>query len=286
MLAVAVLVVCCVLGRARQADASPTEELKAARASFLAGDFANAAGQLSALLYPTSRLADASAIAEAHLLLGVSYFETNKPEGAEREFEEALFLDSSLSLDQNLFSPRAISFFDKTKDDLAKRADIAKEKERLARKNQALREALENMVVYEKRRYWVNFIPFGAGQFQNGQLRKGVSFFIAEAVTGGASVGLWSYQVIRYGFRGKVPRDEIDRVNTLQILQIGSGALFWAFTAWGIVDSLSNYEHTIKREADPAILKDLEGIFGPSASFRLLPVISPENSGVLLHWEF
>ena len=79
----------------------------------------------------------------------------------------------------------------------------------------------------EKQRYWVNFVPFGAGQFQNGQKRKGFTFFAAETLTGGLSVGLWSYQVIKYGFRGKVPRDEVSTVNTLQVVQIGSGVVFF-----------------------------------------------------------
>ncbi len=268
--------------------ASPNEDLQLARETFLAGDYETAIGQFGALLYPSSRLAKASSIAEAHLLLGVSYFETGNSESAGREFEEALFLDDTLSLDANLFSPEAIRFFDARKAELKQRAVDAAEKEQVARKQEALNRAFQNLVVLEKRRYWVNFIPFGAGQFQNGQLRKGVAFFVGEAVTGGASVGLWSYQVIKYGFRGRVPRDEVDTVNSVQIAQIGSGAVFYALMAWGIVDSLSHYEHAVKREADPSLRKDLEEIFDnqPTSSLQVVPAFGPEMTGGALRWEF
>ena len=85
--------------------ATPAEELEQARESFLSGNFEAAVGGFSALLYPTSRLANATTIAEAHLLLGVCYFETKQRDSAEREFEEALLLNSKLRLDANLFSP-------------------------------------------------------------------------------------------------------------------------------------------------------------------------------------
>ncbi len=270
------------------AHATPNEELQAAREHFRSGEYERAIGTFSALLYPTSRLAKATAIAEAHLLLGVCFFETGNQESALREFEEALFLDDTLSLPANLFSKEAIAFFETIATKQQERAKDAAEKERLARKQQALNRAFQNLVVFEKRRYWVNFMPLGAGQFQNGQTKKGVAFFVAEAITGGATVGIWSYQIIKYGFKGKVPRDEVDTVNTLQIVQIGSGVAFYALLAWGIIDSLSNYEHAVKREADPTLLKDLEEIFDTetASGVTVVPMVGPESQGVSLLWEF
>ena len=45
----------------------------------------------------------------------------------------------------------------------------------------------------------VNFVPFGAGQFQNGQRRKGWLFFGAEAVLGAVSVGAFATNFALYG---------------------------------------------------------------------------------------
>lgn len=284
----AIVVVFAILLHARSSHASPNEDLQVAIETFSTGDFTTAIGQFGALLYPSSRLAKASSIAEAHLLLGVSYFEVGNHDNAGREFEEALFLDDSLSLKESLFSPEAIRFFDKRKAELVERATDAAEKETMARKEQALSRALQNLVVLEKRRYYVNYIPFGAGQFQNGQRGKGLAFFLGETLSGGASIGLWSYQIIKYSYRGRVPRDEVDTVRKLQVLQVGSGILFFAFYALGVVDSLSNYEHVIKREADPALLKDLEEVFknDNKSGVRLVPDIGSESLGAALYWEF
>lgn len=279
---------CLVAALGRAGQATPGDELQEAREAFLAGQFERSIGKLTALLYPSPRLAEASSLAEAHLLLGVSFFETKHPESAEREFEEALFHDGNLALPANVFSVEVIRFFDAFKAELDRKAEAAAENERLARKQQALNRAFQNLVVFEKRRYWVNFMPFGAGQFQNEQKKKGLAFFVGEVLSGGATVGIWGYQVIRYGYRGKVPRDEVDTVKKLQILQIGSGAVFYALVAWGIVDSLSNYEHAVKREADPSLLKDLEEIFDTETTSapKLVPMVGPESRGASLLWEF
>lgn len=282
------LVLALLLAIPMQAWATPTEELQAARETFRAGEYELAIGKFSALLYPTSRLARASSIAEAHLLLGVCFFETGNTKSAQTEFEEALFLDDTLSLSDKLFSANAIAFFAKISAEQQENAKDAAEKERIARKQQALNRAFQNLVVFEKRRYWVNIMPFGAGQFQNGQTKKGAAFFVGEALTGGATVGIWGYQVIKYGFGGRVPRGDIDTVNTLQIVQIGSGVAFYALWAWGIIDSLANYEHAVKREADPSLLKDLEEVFDNKKTSRvmLVPLIGPETQGASLLWEF
>ncbi len=270
------------------AQATPAEELAQANESFLARDFKVAIGRFSALLYPTSRLASASEIAEAHLLLGVCYFETDQRESAEREFEEALLLNNALRLDATLFSAEAVLFFETLRLKLEREAEAAAESARLTRKQQALDRALKNLVVLEKRRYWVNLMPFGLGQFQNDQTTKGIAFFTSQATMASASIGLWSYQVIKYGYRGTVPRDEVSTVNTLQTIQIGTGLAFFALWAWGVVDSLSNYEHAVTRQADPSILKELEDIYdtGPTSSLRVLPMLSEDTGGMSVHWEF
>ncbi len=286
----AVLLSLVILGAmASAAHASPNEELQKARESFLAGEYKTSIGQLTALLYPTSRLAKASSIAEAHLLLGVSFFESGQSDSATREFEEALFLDESLSLSTSLFTTEAVTFFDKTKAEIARKSTEAEQTERLARRQQAFNKAVQNLVVLEKYRYWVNFVPFGAGQFQNGQKGKGLAFFIGEAALGGTSVALWGYQVVRYGLSsGTVPRDEVDTVNTIQVVQIGTGALFIALTAWGIVDSLTNYKYEIERKADPSILKELKDSLESETAFSplIIPTAGPDRAGVALLWEF
>src|SRR4029079_9277025 len=55
------------------------------------------------------------------------------------------------------------------------------------------------IVRYERHSFAVNFIPFGAGQFQNGERRKGWLFLGAEAVLGAVSVGAFATNLGLYG---------------------------------------------------------------------------------------
>ena len=55
------------------------------------------------------------------------------------------------------------------------------------------------VVRYERHSFAVNFVPFGAGQFQNGQRRKGWLFLGAEAALGAVSVGAFATNLGLYG---------------------------------------------------------------------------------------
>jgi tetratricopeptide (TPR) repeat protein len=288
MRVLAALALC--LGLAGSAFASPTEELREARTTFLAGEYDKAISQLTGLLYPKSRLADADALAEAHLLLGVSFFEMGKKESAVREFEEALFLDATMTLDTTNFSEESVRFFEKTKSEIERKAREAGEKQRRAQRAEKLAKVLDRQFIIEtKGSYVLNYVPFGAGQFQNGHRGKGAFFLISQASSAGLSLGLWSYQVIRYGYRGRVPRDEVDTVNTIQIVQITSGAMFVGLVLWGIADALSNYEYSVRREADPEFLENLRDLLdaSPESSLRLTPMFAPGGgAGLNLSLEF
>jgi hypothetical protein len=292
--AVVALLLLGLLGARPAGGATPSQELIQARTSFRAGDFPAAIATLSALLYPQARLSDPAERAEAHLLLGVAYFEIGRREGAARELESALFLDGGLTIETGLFSDEAVAFFQSKKRDVERRAHENEERKRLARDRDRLRQLLKNVVVVEKRSYYLNFIPFGTGQFQNGERRKGVFFAVAGGALGATSIGLYSYQVLTYGFRGKVPRDEVDQVHTIQVVQVASGALCLGVMGWGIIDSLAHYEHVYKRELDPSTREFLEEDLkdeekqggGAPSSLRITPTLGPGYAGAGLSWEF
>ena len=278
----------------RVAAASPTQDLNNARITFRAGQYDHAIAMLGALLYPTTRLSDSGDIAEAHLLLGVSYFEKGDRKAAGREFEQALALDHTLSIDTRVFSREAVEFFKKKKHEIDRRAQEESERERLARQNAALRRVLENAYVVESRRYYVNFIPFGAGQYQNKELGKAIFFSVSEAALGATSVGLYAYQLIHYPDK-RVPADEVGTVRNLQVLQIATGTACLGIMAWGIIDSLAHYDPVVKRQLDPATKRYIEEQFrekaphkrpSPSSSLHIVPTITPESAGVGIAWEF
>jgi len=208
-----------------RAAATPSEDLDRARDAFRRGDYQSAIPLLNYLLYPTPRLAQSQDLVEAHVLLGVCAFESGDRKTATREFEEALFLQSDLALEGNaLFSRAAVAFFEETKNAAEERGRRDAERRSLAEERERLRRYKESLIVYEVRPYYVNFIPFGAGQFQNGQRGKGIAFASAEAATGALSAGIWLYLVGEYGFGGRVPPGaDAEFVRTLEQIEVGAG---------------------------------------------------------------
>lgn len=275
------------------AAATPADELTAARAQFAARDYAAAIPALNLLLYPTPRLSRRDDLLEAHVLLGAAAFEAGDRAVARREFEEALFLDPELTLEALYYSAEAVALFDEVKRDLAAQAARDAERRALAEANEALQAALDAMVVIETRPFYVNLIPFGAGQFQNGQRARGLWFAASQALTGGLSAGIWLYLVGEYGLPGRVPPEDVGRVRTLQQLEIGAGAACLGLMAWGIVDALLHHRPSVRRAPDEDLLPpELRQRLRrpPAAALRLAPTLVPAgasaSAGVQLTVEF
>jgi tetratricopeptide (TPR) repeat protein len=303
---IAAAVTVAVLAAAAPAQATPSQDLARAREAFRRGDFATALPLLNYLLYPTPRLAQTSDLVEAHVLLAVCAFETGDRETATREFEEALFLQSDLDLQGNaLFSKPSIEFFAQTRAAVEERSRRDAEQRSLAEERERLRKYRESLIVYEVRPYYVNFIPFGAGQFQNRQRGKGLAFASAEVATGALSAGIWLYLVGQYGYGGRVPPEDAANVLLLQQIEIGSGVACLGLVAWGVVDSLLNYKPRAQIEGDDSLLPDLvpPPDRSPKArpkpktnprptpgsapsSLRLAPTPLPGGVGASLSWEF
>lgn len=233
---------------------TPAADLARARTAFRGNDFATAIPLLNYLLYPTPRLARGDDLIEAHLLYGACAFEIGDQPTARREFEEALYLQGDLELDSVLYSAGAVKLFDETRAVITERARLEAERRRILEERDRYQQLLASLVVVEKRSYYVNFIPFGAGQFQNRQRGKGLAFAVAQGLTGATSAGIWLYLVGSYGTSGTVPREEATGVRRLQQIEIVSGTACLALMAWGIVDSLIYYQPSAQQRPDESLL--------------------------------
>jgi hypothetical protein len=111
----------------------------------------------------------------------------------------------------------------------------------------------------ERHSFAVNFVPFGAGQFQNGHRKKGWFFFGAEALLGAASLGAFATNMALYGLspthRCNVPLDDgeqcpvaaidhsqEDTSKTLLGVQVATGAMFFAVAIWGVIDAVRHHQ--------------------------------------------
>jgi len=279
---------------ARPAAASPAQDLEHARQSFREHDYDSARKLATFLLYPDEKLAQPSDLVEAHVILGASDFETGHRAEAKVEFEKALQIQPDKTLTDLLFSEGAIRLFDETRADIAGRAERDAQLRKLADERERIRRYRESLVVVERRSFGVNFVPFGAGQFQNKQPVRGLLFAAGQGVTGGISVGIFVYLAGKYGFNAAVPAAESVGVRQLQQIEIGTGIAFFALYTLGVVDALLHYKPRVQIEGDDSLLPRLPE--APPARkprprtslrerLRLAPMIAPHGAGIGLTWE-
>jgi hypothetical protein len=297
----------------RQAPAPPTprEAFDRARTAFGRAEYGRAIELLHPLLYPEVLLDSEGESVQAHRMLGVSYLFENRPEEARREFRKLLELRPDYRFDPFLDPQRVVDFFNEVvKQEESAIAAIEarrrqREQEAIARRVREaarLAQASGPPVVYERRSYAINFVPFGAGQFQNGQRKKGWMFLGVEAGLAAVSVGAFVTNFALYGVephRGCLVAQPIDSSGTpipcppgqidhsaeqtstwLLRTQLVSGGLFFAVAAWGVVDAIRHYQRDVVVPSGPGEL-NLRASASRS-SFRL--TASPFGAGAV--WEF
>lgn len=287
------------------ASTVPTEELQRGKNAYDRGEFSRAVEIVRPLLYPEIRLESDNKMVQAHRILGVSYLFENKQDEAALEFRRLLQIAPDYHFDPLLDPPEVVDFFNTVRKAYA--GELAQLEAKRKEAEQARQRDLEQCEkvrggpsVIERRvgrnSFVVNFVPFGAGQFQNGQRKKAWAFLFAESVLGSASVGAFATNLALYGFRPQrtcrvdsgaaaCPSDLIDhtqenRSRWLYRVQLASGAMFFGAIAWGILDALYYYEpetqlsmvDAAKRAASSATLRlsptVIQRTIGPALSFR------------------
>jgi tetratricopeptide (TPR) repeat protein len=293
----AIVAIAAATAAATGASASPAQDLDRARQSFRQHDYDAAMKLATFLLYPDEKLALPGDLVEAHVILGASNFETGHRAEAKTEFEKALQIQPDKSLTDLLFSEGAIRLFDETKADIEARAERDAQLRKLADERERIRKYKESLVIVERRSFGVNFVPFGAGQFQNKQRVRGVLFAAGEGATGGVSVGVFLYLAGKYGLNAQVPVVEGPGVRRLQQVEIGTGIAFFALYAWGVVDSLLHYKPRVQIEGDDTLLPSLRDLPPDTRKkpapkktsvldrLHVTPMITPDGAGLGLTWE-
>jgi hypothetical protein len=281
-------------GHVTEPQKSPAERLAEARDQFRLGAFARVIELINPLLYPEIRVARQRDIVEAHVLYGVSLFETGDRKNAAREFEAALSADDAVTLDENQFSVDARNYFDEIKKAKQERDQTAAELAAAAAERERLRQAIKNLRIVENRPFWVNFMPFGAGQFQNGDTKLGIFFAATEGAAAATSATIFIYLVNKYGYNGQVPKDDAGDARLLQQIAIGADVVFYVTAFAGVVHAIHRYKR--QKVLDPSSVD--EDLLDPdqktkpkpkpktSSSIFFHPIPIPDGAGAALTWEF
>ena len=227
----------------RKSEAGPdddrlSDEAELARVVSLveAAKYEECAARLSRLLDPTGAhpLKQAEIIETARLYHATCLIGLGKAEAADVPLRDAVRQNPQMRApDSLIFPPRVVDRFIRVREQLydelrkvehdtierARREAAAKQKlenERWSRMLALERLAKQEVVVVQNRR-WVAAIPFGAGQFQNGNEPLGWVFLASEVALGAtaiASTAVYTHiqaEADRYVNEGRPPGDEINK---------------------------------------------------------------------------
>jgi hypothetical protein len=224
---------------------------------------------------------DETSLIQWHKLAGLAAFNLKRTEQAQRHIAALLRLDPDFALDPFVYPPPAVAFVEKQRQALAPELDriraerraqaeaarrAAEERAALARQAEEQRRQIEEMSAQvtvrtvEKRSFLVNFVPFGAGQFQQGRVAAGTGFAIAEALLGITSiVAYFAYGSLidtrpapanpRYPdaaiVETGIPANREDEAKVWRALKIGAGLGFYGVWAAGVADAVIHHQDTV-----------------------------------------
>jgi hypothetical protein len=253
-------------------------ELKRAKDRFEFGAYAEAAGALRQLLAGDRKLSDADAL-DAYRMLGIAEFQLGDKPAARAAFVNLLSVEPDYALDAFLVPPPIVEFFDRVKKEhepalapLRQRRRELRDQQRLAddaRRKLLAAEAARagpptKIVRLEERIYLFNWMPLGAGQFQNGDRAKGTAIAAGQLVLGLVNVSaiLFHNQIADdrtrlcvFGEPGcsRPPYKDSDRtlLGQIEAVKYVSAGLFWALYAYGVWDAHQSYVPRIETEITP-----------------------------------
>jgi len=252
------------------------------------GDYPLAVRTLTPLLYPTISLTSEDAVIEAHRLLALSYILQKQEPEAEEEVTSILALRPSFQLDPIVDPPTAVSFFEGVRKKQEARLKELRERERKqaearAKEEEARRRAQAERIYIErtvqKHSRLVATIPFGVGQWQNGQKTKAALFLSGELLFGALSLSAYLALDQKFTYdpstnRHTFPASERPVALGLLGLELGAGIAFWGTLIAGIIDAHVLY----KRE----VVKTRE----VPKPVSIVPIIGPNTAGLSLGGKF
>jgi hypothetical protein len=200
-------IVALVLGGSSAAYADAQGDLEKAHSAYVAHKYDDAESRLRALLdAKTGLLKDPDSIADARMYLGAVLVAEAKKEDTARVFEQLLLEKPDYEPDPLRVSLESIDGFVDTRSRLREklaaiqaervrkvqdeRAKTEAEKQKAAAHLAMLEKLASEEIVTEKNDRWRALLPFGVGQFQNGQDALGTAFLSGElALALGSFVG-------------------------------------------------------------------------------------------------
>lgn len=240
------------------ARADDLEQFEKARSSYEAHDYETAAARFGELVEgPALQLQSRPLVLESRKYLGASYLFLGREADAERQFEILLRNDPEYRIDPVAFPQAVYVTFEHVRAQLQteqqqRDARVEEQKRRQQQTEQMRRQQLEMLanteVVERVNSRWVAAIPFGVGQFKNGDPRSGMALAITEGLLAAISITTFA---LHEALRNEQPND--NKVEEAQRAEKGFRYANWASTGLlvatmigGIIDAEVRFRPVVR----------------------------------------
>lgn len=270
----------------------PRERLELAEEAFNSGEFDRLPPLLRPVLEPEPAFEDEDNRIRARELLGVGLFfaaqsvtnpkERDKLMSAAREqFLELLRERPDYQLDPLIFPASVVELFDAVREEHA--GELAKIRARQEQTNPTNSGAAEILYIersVQEHIYFLNFMPFGMGQFQNDDQVKGTLFATGQGAALAVNItGTIIIESLRQPESGLFTQNgDLTRAQTWNTVRWSAVGMFAGLWVWSALDSLVNYRPTevhIRTLDEPPPELKRKGGRGPSASSGGPPKLRP-----------
>ena len=265
-------------------------DVEKARAAYLARNYAEAEQRLEALVDPQTGLKELGLLSQARMYLGAVYLAQGKQPDAEKIFEKMILEDPVFEPDPLSFPGNVINkFFDvreklqeKIRQNAINNARLEAERraqlEEERRKQEAWLARVKQMATEEKitvrHHRIVAFLPFGVGQFQNGEPVLGWTFLVTQAacvVGTGITIPMYGYargraeDEARSGDIDRKAQLYQDRADNIRTVNLSFAGAFAALAITGIVQAnLAYVPETVEtKKRDLPILSSVKPVLSP-----------------------
>ncbi len=233
-------------------DANGTELLERAQNLFEYGDYPSMSQILEAGL--EANKFNEEQLPTVRRLLGIGSFILQDRKKARENFLILLTLNPDEQLDPLYVPPIIIDTFESIRSEHKEMLDAIRAERLKAKEEKPEEERVD--VVRKYNPYFVNFIPFGAGQYQNGEAVKGTLFLTGEVVLLGLNVASYFVSDSLKGDDGLYSSDNAKMAREWRIVQYTALGALTVLAVGGIVDAVLNHREYVDVPIETEPLKD------------------------------
>lgn len=200
---------------------------------------------------PTPSIRDPDLVNQSRMIRGASNMYVGRIAEADTQFDRILRSNPKFQPDAILFPPGVIDRFNGIRERLEKEAaekkagdaatkkikELEADKARLTSRLVSLEDYAKKYEVVTKRSRIVASIPFGVGQFQNGDVGLGVFFAATEGLALTAVTISWAYHEYSLPFRPVDTEEARSAANTARVVNWISLGAFVALAVGGIAQA-------------------------------------------------